>query len=68
MSPIGCIHVGCADAYFGTRDIVDRVRRLSPDLTDADADEIGRLLAEAPRAPLAKVREGEDAADRRSAG
>ena len=56
MSPIGCIHVGCAEAYFGTEDLVDRVRRLSPDLTEGDLAEIARLLAEPARAPLAKGR------------
>jgi hypothetical protein len=45
MNPIGSLHVGCAEAYFGTRDIVDRARRLSPDLGDDDAAEIERLLA-----------------------
>jgi hypothetical protein len=68
MSPIGCLHVGCAEAYFGTRDIVDRLRHLSPDLTDADFDEIGRLLAEPARPPLAKTREEDDTASRHTAG
>jgi hypothetical protein len=45
MNPVGFLHVGCAHAYFGTRDIVDRLRRLSPDLGDDDAAEIERLLA-----------------------
>jgi hypothetical protein len=45
MSPIGFLHLACAEAYFGTRDIMDRVRRLSPELGDDDAAEIERLLA-----------------------
>ena len=45
FSPIGSIHVECSAAYFGTTDIVDRMRKLTPSLTDADADELSRLLA-----------------------
>jgi hypothetical protein len=45
MSPVGSLHVGCALAYFGTRDIVDRLRHLSPELGDDDVAEIERLLA-----------------------
>jgi hypothetical protein len=59
MSSIGSIHVGCAEAYFGTRDVLDRARRLSPELTDSDGDEIARQLAEPLHAPIAKTR-GED--------
>lgn len=45
MSPIGSLHVRCAEAYFGTRDIAEHVRRLSPDLGDGDVAEIERGLA-----------------------
>ena len=70
MSSIGSIHMSCAEAYFGTRDILDRVRRLSPELTDADMGEIARLLAEPARAPIAKTHgsEGDEHAPHRTAG
>jgi hypothetical protein len=45
FSPIGSIHVECASAYFGTKDLLERMRKLTPSLADADADEIVRLLA-----------------------
>lgn len=52
FSPIGTIHVECAKAYFDTRDILSRVRKLTPALTDDDAIELERLLAiEKPGAP-----------------
>jgi hypothetical protein len=52
FSPIGTIHAECAKAYFDTKDILDRVRKLTPSLEDAEAAEIGRLLdVEKPGAP-----------------
>ena len=52
FSPIGSIHVECCKAYFETSDILDRMRKLTPSLTDADAEELTRLLAVAkPAAP-----------------
>ncbi len=45
FSPSGSIHATCAEAYFGTRDILPRIRRLTPELADADAAEIEQLLA-----------------------
>jgi hypothetical protein len=52
FSPIGTIHAECAKGYFDTRDILDRMRKLTPSLTDADAEELERLLAvEKPAAP-----------------
>jgi hypothetical protein len=45
FSPIGSIHAECCATYFGTKDIVDRMRKLTPSLTDADADELTRLIA-----------------------
>jgi hypothetical protein len=44
FSPIGTIHVECAEAYFGTIEILDRVQRLTPDLDAAAVAEIGVLL------------------------
>ena len=58
FSPIGSFHGECASAYFGTKDLLDRMRKLTPSLTDADAEEIVRLLAvEKPAA--AKSDEGD---------
>ncbi len=52
FTPIGTIHVECSQAYFGTKDILDRMRKLTPSLTDEDAKELTRLLAiEKPAAP-----------------
>lgn len=52
FSPIGSIHVACAKAYFETRDIVDRMQKLTPSLGDDDLVELERLLAlEKPGAP-----------------
>ncbi|HEX7668224.1 MAG TPA: hypothetical protein VF395_01505, partial [Polyangiaceae bacterium] len=72
MSPIGYIHVACAEAYFGTRDILDRVRRLTPDLSDDDAREIEATLRDAPPVAetelrLAKTRPAPESEERASA-
>ena len=40
MQPIGTIHVQCTEAYFGTKDILDRIERLTNGLTPADLAEI----------------------------
>jgi len=50
FSPLGCIHVGCSEAYFGTSEILDRIRRLTPDLGDDDAALIEQLLSAPPAA------------------
>lgn len=42
---IGTIHVGCAEAYFGTADVRDRVRRLNPELSEADWAELDSELS-----------------------
>ena len=57
MTPIGTIHASCAEPYFGTRDILERVVRLTPELTEPDTVEIARALATPPPAlpPLAKT-------------
>jgi len=47
FSPGGFLHLGCAGAYFGTRDLLDRVRHFTPGLAQEDAEEIGRAFAEA---------------------
>jgi hypothetical protein len=56
MSPIGYIHVACAEAYFGTRDIFDRVCRLTPDLSEEEAREIETTLRDASPAAEAELR------------
>ena len=64
FSPIGSIHVECAKAYFDTKDIVDRMQKLTPSLTDADAAEIRRLLdVEKPGAPKEAGDEANGASD-----
>ena len=45
MSPMGFIHVECTNAYFGTTDLLDRVKKLSPDLDDAAFAEVAERLA-----------------------
>jgi hypothetical protein len=62
----GSIHASCAEAHFGTADLVDRIRRLTPGLSDDDAAEIARLLS-APAPGLAKT-EGDDHSEREEEG
>jgi hypothetical protein len=40
FSPAGSLHVPCAGPYFETTDLVPRLRRFSPGLSDADLQEI----------------------------
>ncbi|HEX6997121.1 MAG TPA: hypothetical protein VF322_03190 [Gammaproteobacteria bacterium] len=44
FEPSGFIHAGCARDYFGTTDILDRVRQFSPDLSEADLADLARAL------------------------
>jgi hypothetical protein len=44
MQPIGTIHAECAEAYFGTNDILDRVERLTEGLNPVELSEIERLI------------------------
>jgi poly [ADP-ribose] polymerase len=49
FGPIGFIHVACGPGYFETHDVehlVDRTRRLVPDLSEGDLAEIRVLLSE----------------------
>jgi hypothetical protein len=58
-NPIGTIHASCAAAYFGTRELMERVRRLCPEIDDPAAGEIACLLEQSSPAPadaLAKTR------------
>ncbi|HEX4340071.1 MAG TPA: hypothetical protein VH062_29390 [Polyangiaceae bacterium] len=64
MSPMGFIHVECANNYLGTTDIVERAKRLSPSLDDAAIAELSeRLLHQ--RAPLEKDDEASEPAAER---
>ena len=40
FAPSGFIHVRCAGPYFETIDVIERLRHLSPDLTDLEVTEI----------------------------
>ena len=40
FTPSGFIHAGCVQSYIETTDIMDRVKHFSPDLSDADIDEL----------------------------
>jgi len=44
MQPIGTIHAECAEAYFGTNDILDRIQRLTEGLKAAELSEIEQLI------------------------
>jgi hypothetical protein len=51
FSPAGFLHAPCARPYFETADIVPRLRRFSPKLSDADVAEIeAELQKPAPEA------------------
>jgi hypothetical protein len=60
-TPIGTIHVSCAEAYFGTADVLSRAQRLTADLSEADVRDLAQALSE-QRPGLAKTQgsEGED--------
>jgi predicted RNA-binding protein len=44
FSPSGFIHVTCAKEYLETTDIFGRLKHFSPELTEADVNEIRALL------------------------
>jgi len=52
FEPGGFVHAGCAQPYFETTDIVDRIRHFSPDLKDTDISTLEQALRTA-RAPAA---------------
>lgn len=58
---IGTIHASCAEAYFGTSNVLERARRLSPELSADDLVELEKALAE-QRPGLAKT-QGSEADD-----
>lgn len=51
FSPIGSIHAGCSEAYLGTTDILDRLRRLPPGLGEDDVRSLVESLAVQRPAP-----------------
>lgn len=61
-NPIGTIHASCAQAYFGTADVLVRARRLTPDLNEEDVADLGKALSE-QRPGLAKTQGTDDAED-----
>lgn len=50
FNPGGYVHAHCAQAYFETRELLDRIRHFSPQLRGEDIDEVGGAIA-AARAP-----------------
>jgi len=58
-APIGFLHPRCSEAYFGTRDVLERVVKLTPELTHEEVAEIGELLAR-PGPSVAKARPPDD--------
>src|SRR4051812_23866061 len=65
-NPIGTIHVSCAQAYFGTADVLARAQRLTPALSPADLGDLQKALSE-QRPGLAKT-QGSDSEDDSKAG
>jgi hypothetical protein len=49
FEPSGHIHAECAAAYFGTTDVVDRIRHFSPSLVPADLDALRERFTGFPR-------------------
>jgi Poly(ADP-ribose) polymerase and DNA-Ligase Zn-finger region len=58
---IGTIHVSCAEAYFGTADVLGRAQRLTPVLSEPELTELAKALSE-QRPGLAKT-QGSDSDD-----
>jgi hypothetical protein len=58
-TPIGTIHASCAEAYFGTADVLERAERLTPELSAEDRAELSRALS-VQRPGLAKTQGAED--------
>lgn len=47
FEPAGYIHPKCAKAYFGTNDLVDRLKHFSPEIEASEWEEIGAELVDA---------------------
>ena len=58
-SPLGTVHAVCAEAYFGTAQLMARVRHLCPNLEEQDFSELQQLLASQQRPGLAKTQASE---------
>ena len=54
FSPAGSLHAPCAGGYFGTAAILDRVKRFSPGLGDAELREVEAELQK-PSPPAAEA-------------
>jgi hypothetical protein len=52
FSPGGYIHPRCAREYFGTTELLDRIRHFAPQLGEAELAEVGASLLEPRAAPL----------------
>jgi hypothetical protein len=48
FSPGGFLHAACASGYFETRDFFERLKKLTPDLSEADAAEWRVEIAKEP--------------------
>jgi hypothetical protein len=46
MNPVGTIHGRCAPAYFGTTNVMDRIERLTPEMSKSDLAELATLIEE----------------------
>jgi hypothetical protein len=46
FSPSGFVHLRCREPYFETKDVLAPALHFSPDLTDADRDDLRRALEE----------------------
>ena len=44
FQPSGFVHAKCSAEYFGTVDLIERVRHFSPELTDHDSAEFGEAV------------------------
>jgi hypothetical protein len=51
FSPIGSIHAGCSEAYFGTAEILDRLKRLTAAMSEDDLQSLVAALAVQRAAP-----------------
>jgi cytochrome c553 len=61
-TPLGTIHASCAEAYFGTADVLDRAQRLTPSLSADDLNDLKAALAEQrPRVDETQASDEDDA-------
>jgi len=51
FNPGGYIHAGCAQAYFETTDLLDRIRHFSPELQEPELAELTAALSAARPPP-----------------